>query len=192
MSRKSTNAEVERRVSIVYDLMLKGYNRTQIHQYVSKRKVITVLESTDPTYWDPNIEPSWDVETRAIDEYMSRARDMMRVKAQTVRDESLGRTLERREDMYKEAREHMDLKTALAIDQDTARLLDLYPEQKTKVSIEEINPYQGLPLAKLLFLLEVLDNPLASLGLVVESGLGAKDGGAGVNCPHLLESQDPT
>lgn len=147
----------------MYDLLLKGFSRTQIHQYVSKRRAIPVLESPDPNYWDPNQEPSWDVEARAIDEYMSRARELMRTKAETMRDESLGRTLERREDMYKEAREHMDLKTALAIDQDTARLLDLYPEQKTKISIEEANPYQGLPVTQLLLLLAQLDKPLIGL-----------------------------
>lgn len=163
MSRKSTNAEVERRVSIIYELMLRGYSRPQIHQYVSKRRLIPVPESADPNSWDPNVEPSWDVETRAIDEYMARARELMRVKAQTVRDESLGRTLERREDLYQQAREHMDLKTALAIDQDTARLLDLYPEQKTRISIEEVNPYQGVPVAQLLILLAQLDQPLKLL-----------------------------
>lgn len=163
MSRKSTNAEVERRVSVIYDLMLRGYSRPQIHQYVSKRRFIQVPESPDPDYWDPNVEPSWDLSPRAIDEYMARARELMRVKAQTMREEVLGRTLERREDLYKEAREHMDLKTALTIDQDTARLLDLYPEQKTKVSIEEANPYQGLPVAQLLILLEGLERPLRLL-----------------------------
>lgn len=165
MSRKSTNAEVERRVSIIYDLMLRGYNRPQIHQYVSKRKPLQVPESPDPNHWDPNVEPSWDIETRAIDEYMARARELMRAKAQTVRDEALGRTLERREDLYQQAREHMDLKTALAIDQDTARLLDLYPEQKTRISIEETNPYQGLPVPQLLILLAQLEQPLKALDL---------------------------
>lgn len=161
--RKATQAEVERRVSIIYELMLKGYSRPQIHQYVSKRKSIPVLESPDPDYWDPTVEPSWDIETRAIDEYMARARELMRAHSQTIRDEAMGRTLERREDLYKEAREHMDLKTALAIDQDTARLLDLYPEQKTKISIEEVNPYQGLAVDQLLILLQELDKPLLGL-----------------------------
>jgi hypothetical protein len=161
--RKSTNAEIERRVTIIYELMLQGWTRAQIHQYVSKRKHNPVVGPVDPDTWDPNQEPGWDIGTRAIDEYMSRAKELMREFAITKRDEVLGRTLERREDLYKQAREHMDLKTALAIDQDTARLLDLYPEQKALIRVEEANPYSALSLEQLNALLEALDNPLLTL-----------------------------
>jgi hypothetical protein len=161
--RKSTNAEIDRRITVIYELMLKGYTRAQIHQYVSKRKHIPVVGSVDPDTWDPNVDPGWDIGTRAIDEYMSRARELMKEFAITKRDEVLGRTLERREDLYKEAREHMDLKTALAIDQDTARLLDLYPDQKLTVKTEEANPYLALSVDQLRGLLEAIDNPLKQL-----------------------------
>ena len=154
---RNSLAEVERRVTIVYELMVKGFTRPQIIEYCNKRAEQVGSDGL-----------SWDVDIRTIDSYIAQARDLLKTKAATVRDEVFGRTLERREDLYQEARQHMDLKTALAIDQDTARLLDLYPEQKTRMSIEEVNPFRGLDMAQLLSMLEALDNPLKALDVVAK------------------------
>ena len=165
---KSTAAEVDRRVSVVYSLLVKGWSRQQIWEYATKRSKLNTPPQVDPLFFDPTQEPGWDITIDMVDRYIARAKDLLKDKAQTVRQEVLGRTLERREDLYKESREHMDLKTALAVDQDTARLLDLYPEQKTRIQVEEVNPYAQLPVDRLVALLEDLDR--ATLPKMLDAG----------------------
>jgi hypothetical protein len=142
---RNSFAEVERRVTIVFEMIVKGYSRAQVIEWANK------VGSEDP---------SWAVDVRTLDSYMAQARELLKASSETIRAETLGRTLERREDLYHQAVKHMDLKTALAIDQDTAKLLDLYPVNRTIVSFDEVNPYAQLTQEALLTLLDTLNRAL--------------------------------
>jgi hypothetical protein len=68
MGKKSTDAEVERRVTDVYNLLLIGTSRAGIPQFASR----------------------WDVDARSVDMYIRRAKNQIKKQAAVQRDEVQG------------------------------------------------------------------------------------------------------
>lgn len=113
--RKSTNAELNKRVSLIYKLLLKGLDRADVLQYVA--------EKTD-----------WRSSERMIDEYIARATVEITARAAINRDEEYGKALARIEDLYKSCMSIQDYKAALSVLKEGNELRDLYPAKKLELS----------------------------------------------------------
>lgn len=150
----TTLAESERRLTLVYEHLIKGWSRADMLRSIKN------ASPEDPWYWasDGATGPQ-----SALDRVIAKANAQFEEDAKHDRAKALGRTLKRREDLYKKSVEHMDLKTALAVDQDTAKLMDLYPVVKTASVTVELNPYAGLPQADLQLILDDLQAKLSAL-----------------------------
>lgn len=113
MSPKSTDAEVIQRISIIYQMMLRGYQRADIIQYVSEKT-------------------NWNVTDRMVDVYMSRARAELGKVADEEKEAAFGSSLKRLDMLYRKALKKDDLKTALAIQKEINDLFHLKDtEQKS-------------------------------------------------------------
>lgn len=116
---KATKVQVEQRVTTVYQLLLCGASRSDIFRYVSelqKKHLADRVEFPDP----------WNITERQIENYIASANKRFEEASKTHRKRIFGRTIARREDLYQRALRLQDLGKALAIDQDTAKLYDLY------------------------------------------------------------------
>lgn len=92
MSERSSQAEIDRRVSRVASLIVKGFRRAQI--------VAAAAEE-------------WGVAARAADSYIARARRELRAEAFVVRSEMLGVAIRRYSDIYRKAYEAEDWSAAI-------------------------------------------------------------------------------
>src|SRR5579871_6058262 len=94
---KPTDAELERRVSAVYKLILRGADRARILQYAAKQE--------------------WGVEARSVDGYIARAKTLLRKQADADRADELGKARARLNMLFSMALrgENPDLRTALAV-----------------------------------------------------------------------------
>ena len=113
MAKKSTDAEIEQRVSTVYRLMLRGSSRESILQYAAKKE--------------------WGVETRSVDGYIARAKNLLRKQAETDRTDELGKARARLNLLFGKALKTGDLRTALAVQKELNQLADLYPVPPTSL-----------------------------------------------------------
>lgn len=102
MAKKSTNAEIDERVNIVYDLLLKAHSRHQILQYAAN---------------------AWDVSPRQGDEYIARARQLMQLDAELERPQWLAAAIARLQEYERRASDKEQLSIALKALEDQARLL---------------------------------------------------------------------
>jgi hypothetical protein len=106
MGSKSTDAEMERRVTDVYNLLLVGTSRGGIVQYAAR---------------------NWLVEPRIVDTYIRRAKGQIRKYAAIQRDEAMGTARARLELLFQKALAANDLRGALAVQREINALADLYP-----------------------------------------------------------------
>jgi hypothetical protein len=102
MARKSTNVEIDERVNVVYDLLLRAYSRTQIVRHCSE---------------------TWKVGERQAENYISRARQLMALDAELERPQWLAAAVARLVDYERRASEANQLSVALKALEDQARLL---------------------------------------------------------------------
>ncbi len=102
---KSTDAEMEQRISDVYNLLLLGTSRPAILQYASK----------------------WKVDPRSVDTYIRRAKAEIKRHAKTQREAALGLARARLELLFQKALTAKDIRGALAVQKELNALADLYP-----------------------------------------------------------------
>jgi hypothetical protein len=104
---KSTQIEIERRLDELEPLLLRGLPRRSIIQYGTK---------------------TWKIKPREIDEYMRKIKDRWLERQEPERKRNLAEAIEKRFDMYFEARKNSDIKSALEIEKDLRKLQGLYVE----------------------------------------------------------------
>lgn len=107
---RSTKAEVERRVTEVYKMMLAGLRRGEILRLA-------------------NAKHGWDVSRRQIDAYMARARKLFELDAKVCREAELGKAIARLDGLFAKTQAKQDLRTALMVERERIELLDLRAKQ---------------------------------------------------------------
>lgn len=106
MAPKSTNAEIERRIAIVYELMLEGTTRAEIVR---------------------NLTNKWGCKSRIIDIYMQRASELIKQDAERIKKNALEEMLVRHASIRKKARG--DHRLILDVDNFDAKLLGLFRQK---------------------------------------------------------------
>jgi len=117
---RATQAEAEQRTSEVYRLLVKGASRPDILQYAISK---------------------WGLSIPMVDKYIKAATDKLKVKAVTIREAELGKALERREDLYRQALTTQQISVALQVDESRCKLLGLFP--KPEVTTDEGGAERG-------------------------------------------------
>jgi hypothetical protein len=115
--RKSTNAEVEERVTTVYRMLIAAASRHEILRHGSV---------------------TWEVTERQVEEYIARATKRLSALAAFVRDEEFGKVRARFEDLYRKNLKAHDLKEAHSVLTDEAKLLDLYGPTKVEHTMRDL------------------------------------------------------
>lgn len=116
MAKKGTKAEVELRVQTVYEMILKGATRPFIIRYAAEK---------------------WDLSERTVDEYMCRARDIIR---ETFEDRDRERliidTIAKLSDLYVKNYTIEDFRECRNILESRSKLLGLNEADKIDVVTE--------------------------------------------------------
>ena len=112
---KITNVERDRRVTIVYDLLVLGTSRAQIIQYAANKE--------------------WNVSSRQIDNYIKQANDHFTTEAQSHREAELGKARRRLEDLYQKTMKVQDYQRALAVQREINALFGLYAPEKQELAV---------------------------------------------------------
>ncbi len=118
MGNKSTNLEVQTRVNQLVSLMVRGITkRSDILEYVNKWK--------------------WPVETITVDNvYIKRAREEFAEISKYEAKFELGLSLTRLNDLYYQALDQQDFKTALAVQKEINDLVGIKAAAKQEVEIK--------------------------------------------------------
>ena len=102
MAKKSTKDEIQNRVNVVYDLILRAHSHHQIVQHGSKL---------------------WGVSERQVRDYMAEARKLIALDSELERPQWLQAALARLQDYEREARAKGNLSIAIKALEDQAKLL---------------------------------------------------------------------
>ena len=111
-NKKATQAEKERRVTQVVEMICAGASRKQIMQL-----------ATSPE--DDATLPGWGIKPRQVDHYIAEARARIREEARYNRREIIGLAIRRHEDLYQKAYRGQDWATCLKILRSLNELLGL-------------------------------------------------------------------
>ncbi len=120
---KATNAEMERRITLIISLVIRGMKRREIIKYC--------MEKTD-----------WKVSEHAIDKYLKRAAMVLKKIAEKDRQEEFGIAITRLVGLWNAAVNEGDIKTALAIQKEISETFGLKTTKietttKTKIEIDK-------------------------------------------------------
>lgn len=107
---KSTEAEKERRVDIIVELLLAGLKRQKILQYITNKDAERKAGKIDDSRWI-----RWNVKPRQIDNYIAEATDFIRAMSNTNREYEIGKSLARLDSLYNKNLLIQDFKAALAV-----------------------------------------------------------------------------
>jgi hypothetical protein len=113
-AKRCTDAEMVKRISIVYDLLVEGATRSDIFQFITKNMGI-------------------GVSVRTIDNYIHKAIKMIRKDAELDRKLELGKAKRRLNKLYYNSVKIQDYGTCLNIQKESNKLYGLYPEKKISV-----------------------------------------------------------
>ena len=102
MAKKATNIVIDKRIHIIYDLLLRGYSKTQIARYCAE---------------------NFQVNLRQTEEYLSRARKLQEKDAQLERPQWLTGAISRLADYERRASMENQLQTAIRAVEMQAKLL---------------------------------------------------------------------
>lgn len=111
---KPTKSQMEHRVHTVYELLLFDTPRFEIVQYAAK---------------------TWTIKTRAADNLIKRANDLMVKEAAKLRENMLEKHLTQRAFIRHKAFKEGDKRLAFDILKDETKLFDLYPATKQKAQV---------------------------------------------------------
>jgi hypothetical protein len=104
---KANDAEKEARVNKVYELLVNGFTRYQILQYVTTKT-------------------EWKIEARQVDNYIKAANALIANEAEYHRAREIGRAISRLNDLYQKCLKVQDYQRALAAQRELNTLLSLY------------------------------------------------------------------
>lgn len=125
---KITNIERDRRVNLIYDLLVLGTSRAQIIQYAS--------------------EKAWNVTDRQIDHYIQRANQRFEEESKVHQAHELGKAVRRLNDLYQKTLKVQDYRQALANQRELNALLGLYApsksELKVSINIEILTRFEAI------------------------------------------------
>jgi hypothetical protein len=114
---KATNAEIAKRVNVIFKLLISGASRADILQYAAETA-------------------KWQIEERQIDEYIARATEQIEAQAETVRTREFGRALAFLAQLKFKNMLINDFKAALATQREINELLGLYPVKQHALTID--------------------------------------------------------
>lgn len=126
-----TTAELAIRVDDIFGLLLTGARTTYIYEWVRTQR------------------EEWGVSTRTVDRYIRKAKKLLLAKAESDREEELGRHKARLEDLYFSSCRTGDYRGALLVTQERAKLADLYPPKRTELTGAGGGPVRVHDLSKL-------------------------------------------
>jgi hypothetical protein len=110
-NEKTPTVEVINRVEEITALLVAGFARKDILQFVAK-------------------ERDWDVCSKTIDNYIHKARKKIEKACDTKTEQELGMSLKRLEELYRRSFAIQDYKSALSVVKEKNTLLGLYkPKQ---------------------------------------------------------------
>jgi hypothetical protein len=118
MAMKSTDAEVELRISIIYEMIIKGMSRKYIIRYGSEH---------------------WSVSSRTIDEYLKRVNaEIKEVFGNEYKRNLLSKQLAQLEDLYVKNYKIDDFRECRGIIESRSRMLGLNEPDKLEVKRIEV------------------------------------------------------
>lgn len=120
---KGTDFQIEQRVNQVYKLLLNGASRATILQYAA-----------NPGGTETNPKPSWELSERQLDEYISRAKKIIKREALAIQKDGMESALAELRQLYYNNMLIKDYKAALATRKEINALLGLYPTTKVDVT----------------------------------------------------------
>lgn len=132
---QSHAAELEKRVSQIFDLLMNGMSRRQICQFASK--------NTD-----------WDVDPRTIDRYIARANEEIRRIGRADRELEMVKTHARLHELYMRCLRIQDYKTCLSVQKEIALLYGLH--EPVRFEVEMVDRYGDVIVALLAGVLKEL------------------------------------
>jgi hypothetical protein len=138
-SPKSTAIEVQSRVNKIFELLIQGATRAQIHQYAA---------STAKNDDEQIIKVPWGLGERAIDEYISKANELFSEHSKVFADRETGKAILRYNQLYTRALKKGDLKSALSSQQALCALLGLNAPTKSEMTGKNgapLIPANGIP-----------------------------------------------
>lgn len=116
--KRTTEADVAMRVEAVRRLILQGANRYDILQFVAK---------------------NWCASARMADDYVARARQSILEAMKPERAQNLAEHIEARRDIRRKANEAKDHRLVLDVLKDEAKLMDLYPADRSDVRFMDMS-----------------------------------------------------
>lgn len=114
---KPTNAEQQKRISVVYGMLLNGASRRDIVEYCRK---------------------NWNVNRWTADTLISEATREISVVTEEERNAMYGKAVKRLENLYMRCINDGDKRTALAVQRELNEIAGLKLEQKSSSSVNEI------------------------------------------------------
>lgn len=110
---KSTDAEVTKRVALVYKLLVAGASRASIQQYAAN---------------------TWKLSERPVDEYIARAKLDLVAQTDKDKDNNLAMALARMNDIYQQCFTAKNYKGAITAQVEISKLLGLYAPTKQELT----------------------------------------------------------
>lgn len=121
MAKKATKAEIERRVRIVYEMLLVDTVYADILRHCARE---------------------WQIKSRQTDYYIERATKMIVEEAARIRENALETHLTQRASMRNKALKSDDKRLAFEILKDETKLLGLYPADKKEITGKDGGPIE--------------------------------------------------
>ena len=120
--------EVQSRVNTIFEMLIAGASRAQIHQYAAGKEP---KRQDDGTLSDGRL--SWGLSERQIDEYISKANALFAEQSKIERDKEIGKSLTRYNKIYSVSMQAGDRRGALEAEKAKATLLGLNAPSKMAV-----------------------------------------------------------
>lgn len=108
-SPKATNHEAEKRVNLVYKMLLLGVSRADIIDYATN---------------------NWNIGAAMTDKYIAEANAIFKQQAEYIREDEFGKAVSRLQNLYEKNMKIQDYKAALATQKELNELLGMYPAKK--------------------------------------------------------------
>lgn len=121
---KTDAAEVERRITAVYDMIVQGKRRGSIVRFGTEK---------------------WGIGERQIEKYIARARAIMVADLEVERDKLLGQAIAQRNDLYRRSHEKEKYWHCLEIAKDREQLLGLYFNTEDHIKAVQAAGYEVRP-----------------------------------------------
>lgn len=109
----ATKAEKELRITKVHEMLVQGFTRPQIMQFIAEKT-------------------NWNLKERTIDWYISLATERIEKEGEAAQEFELGRALARLDDLYRRNMAIQDYKAALQVQRERSKLLGIYAPDKVE------------------------------------------------------------